>query len=112
MTIQEVAGALDVNPSTVSRAVQDKYILFRAKVIPLRSLFTQAAAYGPCGALSPVTIRQRIQRLIAEEPSGQPISDESLAAALTAEGICISRRTVAKYRTQLQIPPSTQRLHK
>lgn len=112
MTIQEVAGALDVNPSTVSRAVQDKYILFQAKVIPLRSLFTQAAAYGPCGALSPVTIRQRIQRLIAEEPSGQPISDESLAAALTAEGICISRRTVAKYRTQLQIPPSTQRLHK
>ena len=112
MTIQDVAGALGVNPSTVSRAIQEKYVLFRTKIIPLRSLFTQPAAHGPFGSLSPVTIHQRIQRLIAEEPPGQPISDEALAAALTAEGICISRRTVAKYRTQLQIPPSTQRLHK
>lgn len=112
MTIQDVAGALGVNPSTVSRAIQEKYVLFRTKIIPLRSLFTQPAAHGPFGSLSPVTIHQRIQRLIAEEPPGQPISDEALAAALTAEGICILRRTVAKYRTQLQIPPSTQRLHK
>lgn len=112
MTIQDVAGALGVNPSTVSRAIQEEYVLFRTKIIPLRSLFTQPAAHGPFGSLSPVTIHQRIQRLIAEEPPGQPISDEALAAALTAEGICISRRTVAKYRTQLQIPPSTQRLHK
>lgn len=111
MTIQDVAGALGVNPSTVSRAIQENMFV-PDKIIPLRSLFTQPAAHGPFGSLSPVTIHQRIQRLIAEEPPGQPISDEALAAALTAEGICISRRTVAKYRTQLQIPPSTQRLHK
>lgn len=112
MTIQDVAEALGVNPSTISRTIQEKYILFHTKVVPLRSLFTQASVQGTSGTLSAVTICQRIQRMIAEESPERPVSDEALATALRDEGIAISRRTVAKYRTQLRIPPSTQRLSK
>ena len=109
MTIQSAAEALEINPSTVSRAVQDKYIQFGGKVIPLRELFSSSVTYGEDGALSSVAIKQRLRVMIQSEDPSHPMSDEELAAALANDHIEISRRTVAKYRSQLQIPPASAR---
>ena len=109
MTIQSAAEVLEINPSTVSRAVQDKYIQFDGKVIPLRGLFSSPAAYGEKGTLSSVAIKQRIRIMIQSEDPAHPMSDEELVAALSSDHIEISRRTVAKYRSQLQIPPASAR---
>lgn len=109
MTIQSAAEALELSPSTVSRAVQDKYIQFNGKIISLRSLFSSAASYGSSGDLSSAAIKQRIRLMIQSEDPTHPLSDEELAAALARDNIDISRRTVAKYRGQLQIPPASAR---
>ncbi len=109
MTIQSAAEALELSPSTVSRAVQDKYIQFNGKIIPLRSLFSSAASYGGSGDLSSAAIKQRIRLMIQSEDPTHPLSDEELAATLARDNIDISRRTVAKYRGQLQIPPTSAR---
>ena len=109
MTIQSAAEALEINPSTVSRAVQDKYIQFNGKVIPLRGLFSSSVTYGEEGALSSVAIKQRLRIMIQSEDPAHPMSDEELVAALANDHIDISRRTVAKYRSQLQIPPASAR---
>lgn len=109
MTIQSAAEALELSPSTVSRAVQDKYIQFGGKVMPLRGLFSSPAAYGEGGAISSVAIKQRIRVMIRSEDAAHPLSDEELAAALANDHIAISRRTVAKYRSQLRIPPASAR---
>ena len=109
MTIQSAAEALEINPSTVSRAVQDKYIQFNGKVMPLRGLFSSSVTYGEEGALSSVAIKQRLRIMIQSEDPAHPMSDEDLVAALANDHIEISRRTVAKYRSQLQIPPASVR---
>lgn len=109
MTIQSAAEALDISPSTVSRAVQDKYIQFGGRVLPLRSLFSTPAAYGGEGELSSVAVKQRLRSLVQKEDPAHPLSDEDLAAALAEDGVTLSRRTVAKYRAQMQIPPIAQR---
>lgn len=109
MTIQNAAEELEISPSTVSRAVQDKYIQFEGRVLPLRSLFSTPAAYGGEGELSSVAVKQRLRALVQKEDPAHPLSDEDLAAALAESGVTISRRTVAKYRGQMKIPPIAQR---
>ena len=109
LTADMLAEQMGVNPSTVSRAVQDKYIQFGGKVIPLRELFSSSVTYGEDGALSSVAIKQRLRVMIQSEDPSHPMSDEELAAALANDHIEISRRTVAKYRSQLQIPPASAR---
>lgn len=106
MTMQSAAEALEISHSTVSRAVQDKYIQFGGRIMALRSLFSSAAANAPEGELSSAAIRQRLCAMIQQEDKLHPLSDEALAAALARDGVEISRRTVAKYRSQLQIPPA------
>lgn len=108
MTIQSAAEALEISPSTVSRAVQDKYIQFGGRVLPLRGLFSTPAAYGE-EELSSVAVKQRLRALVQKEDPAHPLSDEELAAALAESGVTISRRTVAKYRGQMKIPPISQR---
>ena len=109
MTMQQVADEMQLNTSTVSRAVKDKYIQFQTRLIPLRSLFS-SSLQGDDGALvSADAARQQLRLFIRTEDPGAPLSDEALTAALASVGIHLSRRTVAKYRAELNIPSAAAR---
>ena len=109
LTMEQVAARLGLNVSTVSRAVQGKYLSFGGGVIPLRSLFS-AALPGSSGAgLTPASVKLQLRALVEGEDPQKPLSDEALAQVLAQKGMEISRRTVAKYRQELEIPSSAQR---
>ncbi len=107
VTMQQLAEKMDVSTSTVSRAVQNKYIQFQGRVLPLRSFFTTAIRTD--AAVSSHSVKQRIRSLIRAEDPAAPLSDEALRLALSALGIEVSRRAVAKYRMAMDIPSSSQR---
>lgn len=108
ITMQELANLLDLNISTVSRAVRGKYIQFGTRVFPARDLFSttlQTAA----GNVSAEAVKRRIRSFIAAEDLRKPLSDLELSHALAGVGIKISRRTVAKYRDEMAIPTANIR---
>ena len=107
ITMQQVAEKMGVSTSTVSRAAQNKYIQFQGRTIPLRSFFTTAIRSD--AAVSSHAVKQRIRSLIQAEDPASPLSDEALRLALSALGVEVSRRAVAKYRTSMDIPASSQR---
>jgi RNA polymerase sigma-54 factor len=109
MTMSQVAEELNVNISTVSRAVKDKYIQYSGKVYSLRSLFSAAIASQDGGEISADGARRQIQRCVEAEDPAHPLSDSAICAALAALNISLSRRTVAKYRAELGIPPASKR---
>lgn len=104
MTMRQLADQMELSASTVSRAVNGKFIQFNGRVFPLRSLFTSALQTADGGAVSTETAKQQIQRFIEAEDGRKPLSDQALSEALTDVGIVLSRRTVAKYRVELGIP--------
>ena len=109
MMIKEVAEEIGVHPSTVSRAVANKYAHTPQGVIELRAFFSEGAN-GPEGADTPlVVLKRKVRKLIEEENPAKPLTDDQLAAMLQAQGIQITRRTVAKYREDLRIPSTHQR---
>jgi RNA polymerase sigma-54 factor len=109
MMIKEVAEEIGVHPSTVSRAVANKYAHTPQGVIELRSFFSEGAN-GPEGADTPLVVLKRmVKKLIEEEDARHPLTDDHLAAMLQARGIQVTRRTVAKYREDLHIPSTHQR---
>jgi len=105
----DLAGTLGLHPSTVGRTVRGRALLFRGEVRPLASFFSPALAAGAQAALSAIEIQARIREMIGAEAPERPLSDASLAAALQESGVDIARRTVAKYRQGLHIPPSSRR---
>lgn len=109
LTMGELAHRLDCSVSTVSRAVQDKYILFGEKLMPLRSLFVVGLSRAGDEAIVPGAIKRQLQKLIADEDKSHPLSDEALRAKFSEHGLDISRRTIAKYRSELNIPSTSQR---
>ena len=104
---KELSEKMGVSTSTVSRAAQNKYIQFQGRIIPVRSFFT--TAIRPDAAVSSHAVKQRLQSLIRAEDPAAPLSDEALRLALSALGIEVSRRAVAKYRAEMDIPSSSQR---
>jgi RNA polymerase sigma-54 factor len=109
MMIKEVAEEIGVHPSTVSRAVANKYAHTPQGVIELRSFFSEGAN-GPEGADTPLVVLKRmVKKLIEEEDVRHPLTDDQLAAVLQSKGIQVTRRTVAKYREDLHIPSTHQR---
>lgn len=105
LRMTDVAEALGLHASTVSRAVKEKYLQCDRGVFPLHAFFSQALAKTEeTGAVSADSIKERLRALIAEENRQKPLSDRELTERLTAEGIQISRRTVAKYREAMGIP--------
>ena len=106
MTMAEVAQALGLHEGTISRVVAGTAVDTPRGTWWLRSLFTQSAREGgpAAGAL-----RDRLAKLVAAEDPDAPLSDEALAAALAEGGAPIARRTVAKYRTMLNLPPAHRR---
>jgi RNA polymerase sigma-54 factor len=109
MMIKEVAEEIGVHPSTVSRAVANKYALTPQGVIELRFFFTEGSN-GPEGADTPLPVlKRKVRKLIEDENPRHPLTDDQLAAMLGAQGIQLTRRTVAKYREDMSIPSTHQR---
>ncbi|MBM3774774.1 MAG: RNA polymerase factor sigma-54 [Acidobacteria bacterium] len=109
MMIKEVAEEIGVHPSTVSRAVAGKYTHTPQGVFELRYFFSEAVQ-GPSGSTTPLLLlKRRVKKLIDEEDATRPLTDEHITAILQAEGIEVTRRTVAKYREDMKIPSTHQR---
>lgn len=109
MMIKEVAEEIGVHPSTVSRAVANKYAHTPQGVFELRYFFSEAVQ-GPSGSATPLLIvKRRVKKMIEDENSAHPLTDEQITARLQAEGIQVTRRTVAKYREDMKIPSTHQR---
>jgi RNA polymerase sigma-54 factor len=109
MMIKEVAEEIGVHPSTVSRAVANKYAHTPQGVLELRFFFTEASN-GPEGMDTPLLVlKRKVKKLIEDEDARHPLTDDQLAAMLQSQGIQLTRRTVAKYREDLGIPSTHQR---
>jgi len=109
MMIKEVAEEIGVHPSTVSRAVASKYAHTPQGVFELRYFFSEAVQ-GPSGGGTPLLIlKRKVKKMIEDEDSRQPLTDEQITARLQSEGIQVTRRTVAKYREDMKIPSTHQR---
>ncbi|MGB9605239.1 MAG: RNA polymerase factor sigma-54 [Bryobacteraceae bacterium] len=109
MMIKDVAEEIGVHPSTVSRAVANKYAHTPQGVFELRYFFSEPVQ-GPSGAAIPLlTLKRMVKKMIEEEDPAHPLTDEQIAALLKAKGIYVTRRTVAKYREDMKIPSTHQR---
>ena len=109
MMIKDVAEEVGVHPSTVSRAVASKYAHTPHGVYELRYFFSEAVQ-GPSGSETPLLLlKRRVRRMISEEDTRHPLTDDQITARLQEEGIAVTRRTVAKYREDLKIPSTHQR---
>jgi RNA polymerase sigma-54 factor len=109
MMIKEVAEEIGVHPSTVSRAVSNKYVHTAQGVYELRFFFSEGVN-GPEGAGTPLMLlKRKVKKLIEEEDARKPLTDDQLAHVLQTQGINVTRRTVAKYREDLRIPSTHQR---
>jgi RNA polymerase sigma-54 factor len=109
MMIKEVAEEVGVHPSTVSRAVANKYAHTPQGVIELRSFFSEAVNGPEGGGMSLLTLKRLVKKMIDEEDSSKPLTDEQIAKKLDENGIHVTRRTVAKYREDMRIPSTHQR---
>jgi len=109
LTLRDVADAVSLHESTISRVTANKSIATPRGVFELKYFFTAALSGTSGESHSAEAVRHRIRALINAEPAGAVLSDEAIAAALRAESVAISRRTVAKYREALRIPGSAQR---
>jgi RNA polymerase sigma-54 factor len=109
MMIKEVAEEIGVHPSTISRAVANKYAHTPQGVLELRFFFSEGSN-GPEGADTPLLVlKRKVKKLIEDENPSHPLTDDQLAAMLHAQGIQLTRRTVAKYREDMNIPSTHQR---
>jgi len=110
MTLQDIADDVGVAVSTVQRVTAGKYIQTPQGVFELKSLFTQRiASSNGSEDFSAKSVKERLKRLIEEEDPHKPLSDQKITDILNKEGIAISRRAIAKYRDELQIPPARLR---
>jgi RNA polymerase sigma-54 factor len=104
-----VAEEIGVHPSTVSRAVANKYAHTPQGVLELRFFFSEGSN-GPEGAdTTLLVLKRKVKKLIEDEDASHPLTDDQLAAMLGAQGIRLTRRTVAKYREDMNIPSTHQR---
>lgn len=109
LTELEIAAAVGVSGTTVSRTVRDKYASTPQGTIELRRFFSSGVKTGDGGMVAQETVLGKLRELVAAEDPASPLSDERLAAALKAAGYPVARRTVAKYRDRLGIPGTSER---
>jgi RNA polymerase sigma-54 factor len=106
---REIAEAVGVHESTVSRATTHKYAHTPRGTFELKHFFSVGIAGRDGTSVAATAIKAHLRRMIQDEPAGKPLSDQALTEALAIRGIQLARRTVAKYREQLGIPGSAQR---
>ncbi len=109
MMIKEVAEEIGVHPSTVSRAVANKYVHTPQGVFELRYFFSESVQGPEGGGTSLLILKRRVKKLIEEEDPSRPLTDEQITRILQSQGIQVTRRTVAKYREDMKIPSTHQR---
>ncbi|VCU71779.1 RNA polymerase sigma-54 factor [Pigmentiphaga humi] len=109
LVLREIADTLGLHESTISRVTTQKYMLTPLGTFELKYFFGSHVATETGGAASSTAIRALIKQLISAEDPTQPLSDSQLAQMLGEQGIVVARRTVAKYREALKIPPVSLR---
>jgi RNA polymerase sigma-54 factor len=109
LVLREIADAVELHESTISRVTTQKYMMTPRGLYELKYFFGSHVATDNGGACSSTAIRALIKQLVAAENSKKPLSDGQLADVLGQQGIVVARRTVAKYRESLQIPPANMR---
>lgn len=110
MSIAEVADRLHLHQSTVSRAISGKYVVCSSGTVSIKSLFTsKIRSRGKEDCFSSLQIKETIRSLIEHENKSAPLSDQKITRSLQEKGIDISRRTVAKYRYEMEIPAAEKR---
>ena len=109
MTMKEVADAVGVHETTVSRAVSGKYMATPQGVFEMKYFFTPGYQTAAGESLSNTSVKEAILDLVKREDGNQPLSDNEIVEILSERGIPIARRTVAKYRSELNILPSHMR---
>jgi RNA polymerase sigma-54 factor len=109
MILRDVAEAVAMHESTISRVTTGKYLHTPRGVFEFRFFFSSHVAADDGTGVSSTAIRAKIRRLVAEEPPGKPLSDQQIVEMLAADGVQVARRTVAKYREALGIAPSSAR---
>ena len=109
LILREVADRVGVHESTVSRATTRKYMLTPRGVYELKYFFSSHVRTVDGGMISATATKARIQMLIENEPTNQPLSDQEISQLLRETGICAARRTVAKYRESLGLGSSSER---
>jgi len=109
LVLRDVAGKLGVHESTVSRATSNKYMLTPRGLYELKHFFSSGVGTTEGGTVSATAIQAMIRRLVQHEAPNKPLSDSRLTQLLLEEGVKVARRTVAKYREAIHIPPSHER---
>ena len=109
LTLREVAEVINMHESTVSRVTNEKYVQTPRGVLPLKFFFSSALATASGEDASARSIRAKLQKMVGEEDSGKPLTDQQIVHLFQEQGIQIARRTVAKYRDQLGILPARMR---
>jgi RNA polymerase sigma-54 factor len=109
MMIKEVAEEVGVHPSTVSRAVANKYAHTPQGVMELRVFFSESVNGPQGGEMSLQSLKRRVKKMIEDEDTAHPLTDDQITKKLQDEGIQVTRRTVAKYREDLRIPSTHRR---
>jgi len=109
LTLREVAEVINMHESTVSRVTNEKYVQTPRGVLPLKFFFSSALATASGEEASARSIRAKLQKMVGEEDSAKPLTDQQIVHLFQEQGIQIARRTVAKYRDQLGILPARMR---
>ncbi|GAB3011786.1 RNA polymerase factor sigma-54 [Bowmanella dokdonensis] len=109
MVLNDVAEMVDMHESTISRVTTQKYMHTPRGIFELKYFFSSHVATESGGECSSTAIRALIKKLVAAEKPAKPLSDSKIAQLLAEQGIMVARRTIAKYRESLSIPPSNQR---
>jgi RNA polymerase sigma-54 factor len=109
LTLQQVASEINMHESTVSRVTTNKYVQTPRGVFELKFFFSSSLGTQDGGEISAKSAKDKIRRIIEKEDSNIPLSDQKIADILKKEGLNIARRTVAKYREQLNILPARMR---
>jgi RNA polymerase sigma-54 factor len=109
LVLREIAEELDLHESTISRVTTHKYMLTPRGVYELKYFFGSHVSTEAGGECSATAIRALIKQMVAEENTRKPLSDNQIADILGKQGIVVARRTIAKYRESLNIPPASQR---
>lgn len=109
LVLHDIASAVDLHESTISRVTTQKYMHTPAGVFELKYFFSSHVSTQAGGEVSSTAIRSLIKQLVAEENPKKPLSDSKIASLLADQEIMVARRTIAKYRESLMIPPSNER---
>src|SRR5436305_14121633 len=109
LTLREVAEVINMHESTVSRVTNEKYVQTPRGVLPLKFFFSSALSTASGEDASARSIRAKLEKMVGEEDSAKPLTDQQIVHLFQEQGIQIARRTVAKYRDQLGILPARMR---